>query len=871
MPTNRIEINSFRYGVFTNADQADIPKEAFLALENMEIRAGKTVKTFAFGDKSLTAFSTLPDSFGTFINDNLTNDYIYFAVWVNSSTKIVTIQYWNAVQSAWKDIDDATYPILVSGESLPTVYHKAAQNPIIYHNNELRILPGNVGKADTTNQSKGVWIGYVDRDYFDENYDPTAGFYAYTNIIEAPDTSTLALVIDQLGGSAFNPDTTDDLELAKYYKMTSVYDGIQESLMTDPIGIYFREQKFMYGSITITKADHNKRVTAYKLYRADSEDGVYYHILTINLLRKSGNTLVADSNSAYDGLSHIYVPGLTDYTFDITKYYALYIYNIAEDAPIYRELKFGTYTGTGNVVFEVSASHVHGLDATWDDYIAGDYWNVRWALFLWDGAAWGIVSAQTATSGCFCGYRTIVFPTNTFLEGELGGNVFYIGVGAGASQNYFEIIANTVKAVRIGLGSTFTSSWSSAVWEIMRVSKGLYRVANTTLSVTITFFDTGLTAGATFALQNEVSINVNGRFAKMIGQRLIQINNVLDPGGEDQETHDDWGSYSEFNQPDVNPVSNVLRIIDREGGPCMGVVESLGGMIVLKKKSMIRIKFSTNTPDSFEWTQVESNFDRGCIAPFGIVEDGSTVYFPSDDGIYKINLNVAAASDSTPIEANRISEPINDFYESVADHTDVIGIFDQYKNEVILFFVLPYEQYIWASDGDTTDLDDRITDSAGDLITIADTTGSYLWAYNISTGEWRQIGSNNWPYLWALDENGDILLLSENDKTIYSSKISEAVGMKQRTKWFHISDERDDVCRNAYVTYKSVTPLTVNLYINDNDTKVVKTGTLPASSAVTTKIISFKYRCNRFMIELIDTAKSTTSTEIHKMRMEHDF
>ena len=867
MPTNKIKIDSFGYGVFTNADRADIPKEAFLALENLEIKAGKTVKTFAFGDKSLSALSSLPNGFGTYINDNLTNEYIYFAVFVNSTTFIVTVKYWHSTQSAWKDIDDSTYGILVSGMSLPTVYHKDDFNPIVYHNNELRILPGNVGSADGTNQSKGLWLGYIDRDYFDENYEPTVGFYVYTNPVEAPDTDSLLMELEQLGGSAFNADTDDDLFLPKYYRFTAIYDGIQESLMSDPVGISFKEQQFLKGQITITKASHNKRITAYKMYRAAAEDGIYYHISTINLLRKSGKTIEADSNSAYDGLQHIYVPGLSDEDFDSGTYYALKFWNQAGDTAKERELKLG-YDGTGNTVFEVIGSVVHGLAATWDDNIAGDYWNVKWELYKW-GSSWG-TAIDEGTAGFYSGTRTIVFPDGDFIAGELGGSVWYAGASIG--QVYYEVIANTTKALRVGFGAAeFTTSWSTAVWEIMQASGGLYRVSNSTSSVDIYFFDTNLTAGSTFSLQNEVSINVNGRFAKMIGHRLMQLNAVLDPGGDHEETHNDWLMFSEHNKPDVMSVSNAIQVADREGGAGMGLVESLDGFIVFKKQSNVIYQILTNSGDSFTYKKKESNFDRGCIAERGIVEDGSNAYFPSDDGIYKINLNLAAASDSTPIELSRISEPINDFYESVADHTDVIGIFSQDKNEVVFFFVLPYEQYIWAADGDTTDLDDRITDAGGNLITVADTTGSFLWAYDINDKTWRQIGSNNWPYMWALDENGDILLLAENDKTIYSNKVSESVGVKQRTKWFHISNERKDICRNMYVSYKSSTDLTVNLYADDNDSTVVKTGTLASSTTVVTKKISFKYRCKRFMIEIVDSTKSTTSTEIHGMEIEHDY
>ena len=183
-------------GVITNADPMDIPNENFTVLKNLRPYHGKLLLTKAFGNK-ITADQTpqVFDNLFTYIHPELTSDSlagrVYIGVYINDSTKVVTLYGHDTAAAEWLTIDDPSVTAVsledFDATLLETIYHANLKNPIYVHNNILRILPGATGLPDGTNEGKGIWIGYIDRDYFDGQWSPSALFYARPTNVDAPD------------------------------------------------------------------------------------------------------------------------------------------------------------------------------------------------------------------------------------------------------------------------------------------------------------------------------------------------------------------------------------------------------------------------------------------------------------------------------------------------------------------------------------------------------------------------------------------------------------------------------------------------------------------------------------------------------------
>jgi len=704
-----IKIREFK-GVFTNADREDIPKGYLTVLKNLKNYNGKLIKTFGFGSKIATALSTSPKNIFTFIHSQLENGYLYIAVQIDDTTKVVTIKAWDG--SAWQDIED------ISGfqNSLPTVYHKASRNPIIQDGETLRILPGNVAEADGTNESKGIWIGYIDYKLFDEIYEPTAGFYIYENEITKPEID-ITLTLDGIGGDGTNHDVFGSTDTYRYYKVSYIYDGVQESLLSDVLGINILVDTFPRFDLSITKANHNNRITGLKLYRSTTfsekdEDNPFYHILTIDFLRESGK-IFSGTGAQWNTL---YVPDLITYSF-------------VDDGRNYRIVVDGTnhgiYTpsggGTGHDNFITGAT----IDA--------EYWAKDWILE--DDAAGGGVWTERARGygGCYGGKRCCYLGTDLGI-GNLSGSVlmYYDNDGSKDIWKYIHINMNYKKMVLCSADDTDIIDESDRDWKVIPLEEGLYRIVDNGDDVNITFFDTNIGNGSPYSLLDEKSTKINGKFGVVIGDRLWQGNIVLAPEDEKEE-HIDWISYSEIQQLDVNPVSNIIKVTDREGGAITGIAEIMGNPVILKEYGIIKYNIRSNPSSPANWSRSESPHNIGNIAEFGYISVMDVLYVCYWDGIYQLRANNLAETDETPTEKLRISEPINDLYLNLTktQKQNITAQYDQYKSEIIF------------------------------------TLGDEVWAFNILEETWRMIDTNVTLTFMTLDESANILVYDDIDKKFY--------------------------------------------------------------------------------------------------------
>ncbi len=365
-------------GQATNYDPEEMSEEFCTYFLNARHINGKTEKVFGVGSTydSAVGFGYAPRNIVAYHHDELTNDYVLIAVGINTgSSNQLELKYWTG--SAWSDIDN------LLENSLPTVNHADAINPIIQINEVIRFLPG----RHTSGTPEGIWIGYIDRDFFDGNYLASsygAGFYAYSIKIDPPDISSsgLNIQVEQIRDGEFSADENEN-ELSEshveaysdvingtevdtyFYKFSYLYDGNQESQLSDELRVDYDFTNKVFGKFTfnITVANHNKRITGMKVYRSSSANGTYYNIMTIDFIRKSDDAL-GETADCYSGNSYAYIPGMTDFDFDNGKAYKIYVkvdriyrssgdwYHLPYWLQIYDTAVQGALDGTGNEVID---------------------------------------------------------------------------------------------------------------------------------------------------------------------------------------------------------------------------------------------------------------------------------------------------------------------------------------------------------------------------------------------------------------------------------------------------------------------------------------------------------------------------------------
>ncbi len=863
-----IDIRDFK-GVFTYCDPDDIGQEYLQSLKNMRSIYGKLEKTFAYGvkaDVALSIGSKYMDNLITYNHDSLnrgTYDYIYVVALVSFGTGLVTLYQFDPSDESWTDFGSVS-DISISG----SYYHRSEYaNPMFQDGTTLRLLPGYVASIGA-NECKGVWMDRIDRDFFDGNYlasTYTAEFYVYPTTIDKPTLNMIKSATCQfVTGAPF-----DENEVL-YYKMSYIYDGVQESLLSDRT---FRidvsdTHNWLNVYFNITKADHNKRITAINLYRSKDYNGPFYLVHSIDLLRESTKVITGTGCS---GKSYAYVPALAsgesqEHTFVSTKTYILYV--TIGGVLTAKSIVNPRSSGSGYcVMFEYNGVTVDS-----------DCWDVAWELY-----EDGVTTGHSGTSGCYTGVNTIL--TGTATNGTITGNSldtgkYILGVMKYVSNSYVYPITDNY-GYGVHLTDTIAGASTTGAYYVMCPTDGLYLVIDLTTYIRYHIYDPGFIDGAQHPLEGEVSIKVNGHYAKVIGNRLWQGKIYLDPGGE-EESHHDWVSYSELGQLDVNPVSNVIHMYDREGGEITGIQELYGNPVILKKQALFIIDTKTYPSEPAKWVLQESAHNIGNMSEYGSITAKGDIYICDISGIYRLSANNLAETDTTPTIKLRISDAINDKYEALTtiQKNDIITAFDPILEEVI--FKLSTEH----------------------------------WAYNIIENTWREIDTARTINRFSYDEESKVLCYDSGNYKLYGTGASESVGVNLKTKRFTISNMRDEVIRSITLTYKSVTALTLTIYeesditsgniqygvtyYNNGYTTLVYNGTsyattesftgiyatnkytttgtgtvqirkaytIPASTIVTKYRFSPRYRGKNFVIEITDLATSTTTTEIHRIELE---
>lgn len=852
--------------VFQNADQVDLSPDKLIVLRNMKPEPGKLVKTSECGlllDGTLAGMNNLV----TFVETNLSGGRLYIAVVINVTTRLVTVYGWNDV--AWTVIQNILGNFTGNGSSW---FARYGTNPIIKNDSTLRFLPGPVDKPDGTNEAAGIWLGRIDRKYFDELYSPSAGFYNYKCPLDAPgtdfgilqhhgdgafsrteggipitnlsigdDTVTIAgeyiavftpgklfviednttnygvykvdhAIVDQ-GQTVIEIDTAY-LDFAgteisgsvratterdtRHYRFSHMYDGIQESLLSEAIKVEFEPEKFLQLYFNIVKANHNKRITALNVYRADTVDGDYRKVQVIDFMRSAGD-VTTGADGFYSGERAIYLPLMNGVTSSgSVATIKLWNRNKA-DWDTFDIAAMGS--SDTRVIFTTTADvHSRGFS---------DYWDEPWQ-YLNNGVD---ITTQGTDSG-FGGRRIAVIGTDVGSEALAGSVIIGKYVAATQSSGYHRIIdANKLRAlhltadIKVGAGAPADENW-----RLLRNSKGLYFAAEygDSNNAGYMFFDTDLTGRLPHPLEDEVSIKINGNFERVIGNRLFGANPVLDPGGKG-EVRSGWGYFSEPMQYDSKPVSNVFPLPDNEGGPVTGLWELEGDPIYLKRQALFWYKISDSPGNPTSWRPIKAPHNIGNIAVEGSIEVLGSLYICYYDGAYRIRPNNLAESDKTPTETLKISLPIENIWKAMtpAQKEAVTTSYNQKKGEVI--FTLTF--------------------------TIQSTDYTQHWAYNISTGNWREIYTTVGFDLTALDEHADVLVYDSTSSKVYSLAVTDtSTRSTMRIPVFKTSSVEPRQIETVIVTYQSASDLQLNLYY-EHAAAPSKTVILPATAVPKTEEI----------------------------------
>lgn len=796
-----IDIRDFK-GLATNFDLEDIDNEYFSILKNFYPYNGKLIKTFGYGSKVNTATPYVLDNFQTFINDNLNNDYLYIGSHITSSNSLIPYAWYN---NTWVDLkrsfSSLTNFVSLSADSF---YHADSYNPIIQADGILRILPGNVGQVNG-NESKGLWLGYIARELFDNHFKPDSGFYGYLTNIDKPNFNASITKLD----SALCHGN-------KYYRFSYIYDGIQEGLLSNIFAVNYDSFNIGKFEFSFDTTDFNKRITGLNVYYSNDINGTYNLIHIIDFLRDSTDVLIDDS--CRNGLYYAYIPDLITYNFEAGKDYALfkpYTYQ-------YRIKHPGIGSG-----YSVFACSIKAGTAT--EFFDTDVFNGEWRLMEWNPSN---VVKKVGSNRAFWGTKTFIIDSNATSHSLAGGIINISAYDSSTGLNSYDryIDMNIERALHYQSDTTNIGD-TIKTCKILSPINGLYRTEWSGDSIKINFFDTGLTPTEEHPLQGETSIKVNGKYAKIIGNRLWQGNIVLDPGGK-SEIHDNWVSYSEIGQYDVNPVSNIISFAYKGSGAITGVYEAFGNPIITKENIIIFIdtKGSINPTD---WQEIQSIYNLGNIADKGAINvlgDFYTVYY---DGIYQLKPSHLAAVSSVPLERLRISEPVGDIFNALtlAQKRAIKSQYDQNKSEIHWLL------------------------------------GDSIYAYNVNKGYWRQISTTHTPYLYTLDENANILVYNNSDKKIYSTNEKESVACELKTKTFPIwVDYREEPVSSMYVTYNSDALLRWSFY-RDNSITNALFDTLKASSTTITSYVNLKKSGKNFNINIKEPAVSLTDVEIHRIKL----
>ena len=490
-----------------------------------------------------------------------------------------------------------------------------------------------------------------------------------------------------------------------------------------------------------------------------------------------------------------------------------------------------------------------------DDPINGRFHNDSFKIFKEKiGPGWN-TQISTKNEGAFAGkYMGIIIPLvsettdgfsmapwrdtdGTMKLNSISGKKFTATKPSGSETRTFEI-NKIYTSWDEQLGFTFIEvdkAFQSANWTDGDVTVSTFADVSAVVSADvneIAIIDKGLSSLGEHPYAQETKIKINAQYAKILKGRLFLGNIVLDPGNEN-EVQNDWVAYSELNAYDVRPVSNVIPFPDREGGQITGLSELFGRLIVFKAQAIFVLDV-VNPSSPTSWVRKESKINIGNIAPEGIVEVHDSVYFVHHDGIYRLDANTVASSDTTPSVMEKITLGIEDQFLLATDKKSIKGVYDQKNNEIL---------YTWQ---------------------IGSPATQEVWAYHITLKAWREVNTSTNLDILTFGENSGPVAWDNTDTDVKKFDVPEAVGIAWKSKRFRLDLDQKKLLRYGMVKFTGTDTLTVNIYLDG------------AESVSFTKDITVDGGVNRFPIKRygknfeieLTTPSSTNVFSVERMRIE---
>jgi hypothetical protein len=474
-----------------------------------------------------------------------------------------------------------------------------------------------------------------------------------------------------------------------------------------------------------------------------------------------------------------------------------------------------------------------------------------------NGSSWKIkrrrnanyTTTYNASSGAYGGNNIgVVFPidyadfNNNITANSLSGSIVFFGEKSvqieGNSSFDSDIGGVWVKTTEsFGASDTSTISQQAQLLEGFSVSTAQ---GSTTPGmgftkdgdkVTITCRDFRLEDLGETPTQTIYSNRVNGQYARELKGRLFLGNVVLNPEDKAEE-HRDWIAYSELNEFDTIPVSNVIAFDDREGGDITGLAVLFGRLVIFKPQAIFILNVS-DPSNSNSWAVVESKHNIGNVAPQGVVEVHDSIYFVYHDGIYRVTSNMVASSTATPSVMDKVSDKIDDQFLLATDKTAIKGLYDPSRQEVI---------YKWM-EGNT----------------------QRVWAYNYVRESWRKINMGTGVLdILAYDETGVPLNYDKTSNKIIKFDTANASVAKWKSKRFPLDLHRKRLLRYGTVQFTGTDDLTYNIYL-DGATSASFTKTISADGGINR--FPIKRYAKKFEVE-IATASSTNALTLERLQIE---
>ena len=859
-------------GLFTNADQEDIKEEFSTVLQNYYPTNGKLVKTFGIGVKIATALGSTCQGLVTFFNSELATPdgsgtgYVYIAILVNNETNVVTIKFWDG--DSWETGGSTK----LFENALGTYYHDYDRNPVIQERGILRLLPGNLGVVGA-NQCEGIWMGWIDRDYFDQIYiadtDFNSAFYSESTLIEAPDISEVTATVLQGGTWTTDEDgddtlDSDEVEPPKYYKMSNIYDGVQESLLSDPIRVTLDLTFDLYVKLEfdITESTHNKRITGRKIYRSDYPTGSYGLIHTIDFLRDSDD-LESSASGGHSGNNTAYVPSLVDYDFDNAFVYVLYT---REGSGYWgltiKDVDGNALDGTGHTIFRCTTDS--GFLNTWNG-----------AWYLTEAGS----TVEQGYTGAYCGKNVIIVEDDIGVGNAAGGVVYLADVESGLA---------TTGAASAGDGKQveFTDALHDlAANDIVLLSgfsvntnyNGVFVVQETTANTfTVNALWGSDENGEYQAIGNERIVADN--FEKAI---LVVIGSSYTAGHNKAFCNDGAGAPLTCNDKAwilMKPHKGLYKTTDNGGSV---TYEFYDTNLTEGAAHPLESEVSINVNGKFAIIHKNRLWQlRVVLDPGGKSESHGDWLTYSELDQYDVNpvSNAIPIIDLTNGKGTGLGISFGSLIIAkefsvhkllINDPSDPTSwvLSDSVYNRGNLaekgFIQVGNLCYICSSDGiyvldinfqaatdDTPLIQDRISEPINDVyLAVADKTAiisgydklkseiiyaftsSSVWAYSIVTKQWREIDTDSAPAMFAYDENNDLMAFNSTDYKIYAVDDDESVGCSVATKFFNVSGGeggREGLVRSVSIRYKSAVALIVRCYLNGSTDVAVESELAPA-------------------------------------------